>query len=158
MSEDAAELLSLVGLPSKEILDTDTSVIQSLHRGNQYSWDKAPQVSHKGSSQDTCLNLSLWFAYDIRIHENRTMFQLCTPIINVFFVPQECNFQENDKDLEPQDWLISKVQEFENGDVNVVHVPVHESTDRLGQYTIDLLYSDQKRIVTKVVAKLHEWL
>ena len=54
--------------------------------------------------------------------------------------------------------MISKVQEFENGDVNVVHVPVHGSTDGLRQYTIDLLYSDQKRIVTEVVAKLHEWL
>ena len=35
--EDTAELLSLVGLPAKEILDTDTYLIQSLHRGKQYS-------------------------------------------------------------------------------------------------------------------------
>ena len=60
--EDAAELLSLVGLPPKEILDTDTSLIKSLHRGVQYKWDKTPQVSRSHNGQDAYLNLSLGFA------------------------------------------------------------------------------------------------
>ena len=51
MTEDAAKLISLVGLPAKEIIDTDTSLIQSLPRGNQYNWDKAPQVSHTNNCQ-----------------------------------------------------------------------------------------------------------
>ena len=64
MPEDAADLLSLVGSPPKEILDTDKSLVQSLHRGVQYKWDKTPQVSCSHNGQDAYLNLSLGFAYN----------------------------------------------------------------------------------------------
>ena len=61
-------MFPIIGLPSKEILDTDTSVIQSLHRGNQYSWDKAhlPIAQQKDNVADEHNIDSLRFANDVQ--------------------------------------------------------------------------------------------
>lgn len=60
--------------------------------------------------------------------------------------------------IPPQEWIATKVNELENCDINVVHIPKREGKADESVYKVQYLYSDQKRIVAEVMSKLQEWI
>ena len=47
---------------------------------------------------------------------------------------------------------------MENSSVETVHIPTRHDNNGKGEYKVEFLYNDQKKIVAEVMAKLNEWL
>ena len=69
------------------------------------------------------------------------------------FQPHKC--AQGDEHVPPDDWLLSKVKEFESEGERELWIPTRENNQ---PYEISLLYKDQQAIVSVILETLDQWL
>ena len=91
-----------------------------------------------------------WFGFGIKL-----------TIVDFSCTNQKRNLIKKDCNIPPEEWVAEKIKEASKRQIEgdePLRLPLRKSGSTYEEYSIDMLYEDQERIVAVVMGKIQEWL